>query len=113
MYLPCQTWTLPSCPVVRSLGVPVLSDNLIHVKDISATEAARSFSEVLDAVEHRHETFVVIRKGRSVARITPAVAASGRAVKDLLLAHHPDPTWGRELRTMRSKLLTEERDWNA
>jgi len=71
------------------------------VKDISATEAARNFSEVLDAVEHRHETFVVIRKGRSVARITPAVA------------HRPDATWGRELRTMRSKLLTEERDWNA
>jgi len=89
------------------------SDNLIRVRDISATEAARNFSEVLDAVEHRHETFVVIRKGRSVARITPAVAASGRAVKDLLLAHRPDPTWGRELRTMRSKLLTEERDWNT
>lgn len=90
-----------------------MSDNLIHVKDISATEAARNFSEVLDAVEHRHETFVVMRKGRSVARITPAVAASGRAVKDLLLSHRPDAKWGRELRAMRSMLLTEERDWNA
>jgi prevent-host-death family protein len=83
------------------------------VKDISATEAARKFSEVLDAVEHRHETFVVIRKGRSVARISPAVSASGRAVKDMLLDHRPDAKWGRELRAMRSMLLTEERDWNA
>lgn len=83
------------------------------MKDISATEAARHFSEVLDAVEHRHETFVVIRKGRSVARITPAVAASGRAVKDVLLDYRPDAKWERELGEIRAKLLTEERDWNA
>ena len=94
-------------------GRSPLSDNLIHVRDISATEAARRFSEVLDAVEHRHETFVVIRKGRSVARITPAVAASGRAVKDVLLDHRPDAQWERELGAIRSKLLSEERDWNA
>lgn len=90
-----------------------MSDNLIPVKDISATEAARRFSEVLDAVEHRHETFVVTRQGRSVARITPAVAATGRAVKDLLLAHRPDAKWERELGVMRSMLLSEERDWTA
>jgi antitoxin (DNA-binding transcriptional repressor) of toxin-antitoxin stability system len=83
------------------------------VRDISATEAARNFTEGLDALDHRHETFVVMRKGRSVARITPAYAASGRTVKDLLLAHRPDATWGRQLRAVRSKLLTEERDWNA
>ena len=83
------------------------------MKDISATEAARRFSEVLDAVEHRRETFVVTRQGRSVARITPAVAASGRAVKDLLLAHRPDAAWEEELGAMRSMLLAEERDWTG
>lgn len=83
------------------------------MKDISATEAARNFSELLDAVEHRHETFVVTRGGRSVARIAPAAAASGRAAKDLLLAHRPDARWERDLIAMRSMLLTEERDWDA
>ena len=33
------------------------------MKDISATEAGRHFSELLDAVEHRHESFVVVRRG--------------------------------------------------
>jgi prevent-host-death family protein len=82
------------------------------MRDISATEAARNFSEVLDAVEHRNETFVVTRNGRSVARISPAVAASGRAVKDLLLGNRPDTRWERELAAIRSMLLAEERDWN-
>jgi prevent-host-death family protein len=83
------------------------------MRDISATEAARHFSELLDAVEHRNESFVVTRNGRSVARITPAVAASGRSVKDLLLGYRPDAAWERELGALRSMLLTEERDWNG
>ncbi len=83
------------------------------MKDISATEAARNFSDLLDAVEHAHESFRVTRSGRAVARIVPAAAASGRAVKDLLDRNVPDPGWSADLSEIRSLLVTEERDWTA
>jgi prevent-host-death family protein len=83
------------------------------VKDISATEAARNFSDLLDAVEHGHETFRVTRGGRPVARIDPVEAASGRAVKDLLGRHAADPGWAGDLAELRSMLVTEERDWTG
>ena len=83
------------------------------MKDISATEAARNFSDVLDAVEHRHEEFTVTRNGRSVARISPVAGPSGRAVKDVLLGHRSDPAWAEELGSLRSLLVTEERRWNG
>jgi prevent-host-death family protein len=83
------------------------------MKDISATEAARNFSDLLDSVEHAHESFRVTRGGRAVARIVPAEAASGRAVKDVLGRHAPDAAWSDDLAELRSLLVTEERDWPA
>lgn len=83
------------------------------MKDITATEAARNFSDVLDAVEHEHESFRISRGGRPVARLVPAEAASGRVAKDLLLRHRPDDRWASELAEIRSLLVTEERDWNG
>jgi prevent-host-death family protein len=83
------------------------------MKDISATEAARSFSDVLDSVEHARESFVVTRGGHPVARIVPVEAASGRAAKDLLAGRTRDPAWSGELAELRSLLVTEERDWTA
>jgi prevent-host-death family protein len=44
-------------------------------KTISATTAGRHLSEILDAVEHDGQEFLVERHGRDVARITPARAA--------------------------------------
>jgi antitoxin (DNA-binding transcriptional repressor) of toxin-antitoxin stability system len=41
-------------------------------RPISATQAARSFSEVLNRVDLRGEVFVIERGGRAVARIGPA-----------------------------------------
>lgn len=81
------------------------------MKDLSATEAARRFSEVLDAVEHRHETFIVTRNGKPVARIAPASTANGKRVKEIFLAHTPDPEWAGELRELRAMLTPEERPW--
>jgi prevent-host-death family protein len=82
------------------------------MKDISATEAGRNFSELLDAVEHRHESFVVVRKGRSIARIVPESGTSGSDVKQLLRAHRADPAWAKDLRELRSILEGEDR-WNG
>jgi prevent-host-death family protein len=88
------------------------SDNLIAMsRDISATEAARRFSDVLDAVEHDGESFVVHRRGRAVARLSPAGPSSGRAVKDALLATAPDRAWARELAELRRSAPVQERSW--
>jgi prevent-host-death family protein len=81
------------------------------VKEISATEAARRFSEVLDAVEQQHRTFVVRRGGKVVATIGPAAHASGRALKSILRRHRLDPEWAQELAELRSGLTAENRQW--
>jgi prevent-host-death family protein len=83
------------------------------MKEISATEAARRFSEVLDAVEHDHRTFVVRRGGRVVASIGPAAQSSGRTLKAVLRRYRPDPDWAAELAALRHSLTIEERTWHA
>jgi prevent-host-death family protein len=89
------------------------SDNLIHMRRMSATEAARRFSQLLDAVERRGESVLVVRHGRTVARIGPALAADGRAVKELLRSASPDGDWESELRELRAALVVEDRPWNG
>lgn len=88
-----------------------VSDNLISVKEISATEAARQFSDVLDAVEHRGESFSIVRRGHAVAHLVPAAAASGKEVKDFLLSHRADASWRSELADLRAGSTVEERSW--
>lgn len=39
---------------------------------VSATEAARNFSEILNRVRYRGETFVIERGGQSICEIRPA-----------------------------------------
>ncbi len=81
------------------------------MRKMSATDAARRFSEVLDAVEDG-ESFLVERRGRAVARIAPAPAANGRAGKDLLRSQPPDPGWADELDELRASLAIEDRRWS-
>ena len=83
------------------------------MRRLTATEAARRFSNLLDRVERDGESFVVERRGRAVASIQPAAAVSGRTVKDLLRTQEPDPAWSRELAELRGALRPEERSWNA
>jgi prevent-host-death family protein len=83
------------------------------VRRLTATEAARRFSELLDRVERDGETFVVERRGRAIASIAPAAAVSGRAVKELLRSQPADPAWPRELAELRESLEPEERRWNG
>jgi prevent-host-death family protein len=47
-----------------------VSDNLISMREMTATEVARNFSEVLDAVEAGEE-IVVLRGKKEVARLVP------------------------------------------
>ena len=77
--------------------------------EITATEASRSFADLLDAVEHRHETFRLVRRGKVIAQLEPAKAASGALAKELLRRHRVDADWSGEVADLRSQLVTEER----
>jgi prevent-host-death family protein len=77
--------------------------------EITATEASRSFADLLDAVEHRGETFVIVRRGKVIAQLEPAQVASGARAKDVLRRHRVDPAWSEEVAELRSQLVTEER----
>ena len=55
-----------------------LYDNLIIMETkITATEAARRFSDILNRVQYRSESFVVERNGRAVCRISPEPLRTG------------------------------------
>ena len=45
---------------------------------VSATEAARTFSDILNRVRYRGETFIVERGGEPICRIEPATVPSGK-----------------------------------
>jgi len=79
------------------------------VRELTATEAARRFSDVLDAVEHEGESFLVRRGGKVVASIVPAPPRRGRALKDALLHHQPDSSWAEELHELRAAVIPEVR----
>jgi prevent-host-death family protein len=81
------------------------------VKQLSATDAARRFSDVLDSVESEGESFIVVRHGRVVATIGPAVAGTGRALKEALRKHRPDPEWASELRELRETVGPPSNPW--
>ena len=81
------------------------------MKRLSATEVARRFSEVLDAVETEGETFLIVRHGRAIARIDPAVGQQGSAVKALLRSAPNDAKWIEDVRLARASTQLEERRW--
>jgi prevent-host-death family protein len=61
--------------------------------EISATDAARRFSEVVNRVRYRNETFVVKKGGQPVCEIVPVRTGtfSGRELVELLRSlPHPD-----------------------
>lgn len=74
------------------------------MKQLSATDASRRFSEVLDDVERAGESYTVVRHGRAVATIGPAKGGTGKALKDALRAHRPDKAWANDLRELREGL---------
>jgi len=83
------------------------------MENVSATDAAHRFSELLDAVEWRGATFLIARRGRTVARLGPAAVANGSELKLLLRGARPDPDWPNDLDELRASLTVEERSWNG
>lgn len=79
------------------------------MREISATEAARNFSELLDAIEHRGESFTIVRHGKAVAELEPTSHSQGKDAKAILRRHRPDREWVRDLRAVRELLETDVR----
>lgn len=79
------------------------------MSEISATEAARRFADLLDSVEHDGERFTIIRHGKAVAQIEPISRGGGAETKSLLRRHRPDPDWAAQLDDVRSLLEVEQR----
>ena len=77
--------------------------------DITATDAARHFADLLDAVEHRGEHYTIVRRGKAVAHLEPVSSGRGADVKSLLRRHRPDTAWSKELTDLRRLLEIEER----
>lgn len=78
--------------------------------EVSATEAARNFADLLDAVEHRGERITIIRRGRAVAQIEPVVSGRGDDVKAMLRRHRADPGWRSELEAVRDLATVQVRN---
>lgn len=76
--------------------------------DVSATDAARNFADLLDAVE-RGEEFTIIRRGKAVAHLEPTRHGRGRDLKAMLTRHRPDPDWATDITATRRLLFTDDR----
>ncbi len=77
--------------------------------DVTATDAARNFADLLDAIEHRGEHFTIVRRGKAIAHLEPMNRGLGADVKALLHRHRPDPDWARDVDEIRRLLEVEER----
>jgi prevent-host-death family protein len=77
--------------------------------EITPTRAARSFADLLDAVERRGERFTIVRRGKAVARLQPVSEGRGAEVKALLRRHPPDPRLVQDLAGVRSLVELEDR----
>jgi prevent-host-death family protein len=79
------------------------------VPEVSATDAARNFSDILDAVEHRGERFTIVRRGKVVAQLDPISTGKGADVKALLRRHGRDLGFAEDIASVRELLKIELR----
>ena len=77
--------------------------------EISATEAARNFADLLDAIEHRGERFTITRRGKVVAQLDPVSSGRGVDAKRLLATHRPDGEWSSDLAAVRALAVPQDR----
>jgi prevent-host-death family protein len=81
---------------------------------VTATQAARNFANLLDAVEHG-ETVVVTRDGVPVGRLTSERRTSADRLKEVLREHPVDDRFADDLEEahaeLRSAFDDEVRGW--
>ena len=78
------------------------------MSEVTATEAARRFADLLDSVEHVGRRYTITRLGKAVASIEPVSRGRGSDVKALLRRHRPDSTWSRHLAPARAAAQRHE-----
>lgn len=71
--------------------------------EITATEASKGFSDMLDAVEHRGESFTITRNGHVVATVQPAERKrwSFAELVDFFRENPPDESWADDMEKVR------------
>lgn len=79
------------------------------MSEVTATEAARKFADLLDAVEHNGERYTITRRGKAVAHIEPVTRGRGADAKALLRRHRPDTRWVHDLNEVHDLLEVESR----
>ncbi len=72
---------------------------------ISATRAARSFSDLLNRVRYQGDSFVIVRNGEAMGQLGPVVGKRPRTLKELVgLIREmgpPDEDFARDLEEIR------------
>lgn len=94
-----------------------LSDNLTSVIEITATDAARAFRDLLDRVEQAGESFRITRHGRAIAELSPTGTGSVAALHEFLQQHHerypePDDNWWDDISWVRERRRSIEDPWD-
>ena len=79
------------------------------MSEVTATDAARRFANLLDSVEHDGERYTIIRHGRAIAQIEPVSRGRGSETKDLLRRNSPDADWATSLDEVRALGELDER----
>lgn len=79
------------------------------MSEITATEAARKFADLLDSVEHHQKRYTVTRRGKAIAHIEPIIRGRGAETKALIERHRPDSEWVRDLEGVQGLLEVETR----
>ena len=79
------------------------------MSEVTATDAARRFADLLDSVEHDGQRYTIIRHGRAVAQIDPVSRGRGSDAKGLLRRQRPDSDWASLLDEVRGLVEIEER----
>ena len=59
------------------------------------------------------QSVVIVRHGRAVATIGPAGVGTGKALKEVLLAHRPDPDLAGEVGELREFVGPAQDRWPA
>jgi prevent-host-death family protein len=94
-----------------------LSDMLIGVQEITATDAARTFRELLDQVERDGESYRITRHGRIVAELHPARRGSLPDLVEFARANrvaHPgtDDDWAADIAWVRDQSAPLDDPWS-
>ena len=94
-----------------------LSDTLLGVQEVTATDAARTFRELLDQVEREGESYRITRHGRIVAELHPARPGSLTELADFARANraaHPgaDDDWAADIAWVRDQTAPLDDPWS-